>query len=97
MKLSRQQAAELAILARDLNIVMSNKSLAFCQRHGLDHPEGLDATLLTLLDSLVFLVIEAMFDDPKNRRRAADEMHREVKDLLRTHAIYQQVQKMNPT
>lgn len=94
MKLNQPRANELGDIARDITIEMSAQTLAFCERHRLDSGQALDTILLTLLDGVVFLLLEAMFDNPADRRRAADALHHDVTRLLRNHAIHLQVQKI---
>lgn len=97
-KLTQKQAEEVARIAAQTTKLLGEKSVAFCERHGMDTPDAFNATMLTLLDSMMFITLDAMFEHPADRCAAADHSHASIKKLLRNHAIHRQVQKMrNPT
>lgn len=97
-KLTQRQAEEIAKIAAEATAALGERAVAFCEKHDMDTPDGFNATLLTLFDSMMFITLDAMFDSPADRRAAADHSHASIKKLLRNHAIHRQVQKMrNPT
>jgi hypothetical protein len=97
-KLTQRQAEEIAKIAAAATAALGEEAVLFCEKHDMDTPNSFNATMLTLLDSMMFITLDAMFDTPADRREAADHSHASVTKLLRNHAIHRHVQKMrNPT
>jgi len=94
VKLTQEQAAQIADFGRNLTLKAAEDATEFCEQAGFNTGTAFETTLRAILVSFIFITLEGLFDDPGRRRKVADEIHADVKKLLREHAIREQVQKI---